>query len=50
MFGSDGGPQFLKQGIEAIEQAAFLDEEQKRDILSNNAARFFRIGGALPGQ
>jgi uncharacterized protein len=48
MFGSDGGPQFLKQGIEAIEQAPFLDESHKRDILYNNAARFFRLEGAPP--
>jgi predicted TIM-barrel fold metal-dependent hydrolase len=48
MFGSDGGPQFLEQGIEAIEQAPFLDESQKRDILYDNAARFFRLEGAPP--
>ncbi len=40
MFGSDGR---LKEGIEAILQADFLNEDQKRDILYNNAARFLRI-------
>jgi hypothetical protein len=31
-------------GVEAIEQASFLTDSQKRDILFNNALRFFRIG------
>jgi hypothetical protein len=44
MYGSDGGPRFATMGVEAIEQASFLTDSQKRDILFNNALRFFRIG------
>lgn len=47
MFGSDGGPAELRAGIEAILEADFLTEQQKRDILFNNAARFLRL--APPG-
>lgn len=43
MFGSDGGPRFLAMGIQAIETAPFLSDQQKRDILFNNAIRFFRL-------
>jgi predicted TIM-barrel fold metal-dependent hydrolase len=45
MFGSDQmrWPDRIGVGIAAIEQAAFLTEEQKRDILYNNAARFLRL-------
>jgi predicted TIM-barrel fold metal-dependent hydrolase len=45
MFGSDAAmwPQVIGIGIEAIESADFLTEEQKRDILYNNAARFLRL-------
>jgi len=43
MFGSDGGPRHLKEGVQAIMEADFLTAEQKRDILYNNAARFFRL-------
>jgi uncharacterized protein len=43
MFGSDGGPRFLRAGIDAIEQAPFLNETQKRAMLYENAKRFFRI-------
>lgn len=43
MFGSDGGPDKLKAGVEAILQADFLSPEQKADILYHNAARFLRI-------
>ena len=48
MFGSDGGPRFLAMGIDAIEQASFLTAQQKRDILYENARRFFRIGPQAP--
>ena len=48
MYGSDGGPRFAASGIEAIETAPFLSETQKRDILFNNAMRFFRIGPQQP--
>jgi len=43
MFGSDGGASALRDGITAILNADFLTEEQKRDILYNNAARFLRL-------
>ncbi len=45
MFGSDQmvWPETIGMAIEGIESAAFLTEEQKRDILHNNAARFFRL-------
>jgi len=48
MFGSDGGPRFLAMGIDAIEQAPFLSDKQKRDILYGNAMRFFRVGQSPP--
>jgi predicted TIM-barrel fold metal-dependent hydrolase len=45
MYGSDQmrWPDKIGEGIEAIEQAPFLTEEQKRDILYNNAVRFLRL-------
>ena len=45
MFGSDQmrWPQKIGEGIEAIRQAPFLTDEQKRDILFNNAARFLQL-------
>jgi hypothetical protein len=43
MFGSDGGVRHLREGVQAIRDADFLTEEQKRAILHDNAARFFRI-------
>jgi uncharacterized protein len=45
MFGSDQmrWPEMIGKGIEAIEEADFLTEEQKRDLLYNNAVRFFRL-------
>jgi hypothetical protein len=45
MFGSDQmrWPEKIEEGIEAIEQAPFLTEEQKRDILYHNAVRFLRL-------
>jgi len=45
MFGSDQmqWPETIALAIEAIETADFLSEEQKRDILYNNAARFLRL-------
>ena len=45
MFGSDQmvWPETIGMGIEGIESAAFLTAEQKRDILYNNAVRFFRL-------
>lgn len=45
MFGSDQivWPTTIELGIRVIEEAPFLDEKQKRDILYNNAARFLRL-------
>lgn len=45
MFGSDQmvWPEKIGAAIEAIEQAPFLSEEQKRDIFYNNAARFLQM-------
>jgi predicted TIM-barrel fold metal-dependent hydrolase len=45
MFGSDAmvWPQTIAIAIESIESAAFLTEEQKRDIFYNNAVRFLRL-------
>ena len=43
MFGSDGGAKQLTAGIAAINEAPFLTAEQKRAILYDNAASFFRL-------
>ena len=45
MFGTDNlqYPRLIERSIRVIEQAPFLGEEQKRDILYNNAARFLRL-------
>jgi predicted TIM-barrel fold metal-dependent hydrolase len=45
MFGSDQmvWPGVIEPAIRAIEAAPFLSEEQKRDILYHNAARFLRL-------
>jgi predicted TIM-barrel fold metal-dependent hydrolase len=45
MFGSDNmvWPDVIKIGIDRINNAPFLTEAQKRDILFNNAARFLRL-------
>jgi predicted TIM-barrel fold metal-dependent hydrolase len=45
LFGSDADrfPQGMERGIRIIQEAPFLTEEQKRDILYNNAARFLRL-------
>ncbi len=45
MFGSDQmrWPEKIGEGIEAIEAAPFLSQQQKRDILHDNAARFLRL-------
>jgi len=43
MFGSDVGLDTFGEGIQAILDAEFLTEQQKRDILYNNAARFLRL-------
>ena len=47
MWGSDQmvWPRAIDVGIEAIESAPFLSQEQKRDIFYNNAARFLRLTG-----
>lgn len=45
LFGSDQmrWPGLIEASIRVIEEAPFLSEEQRRDILYNNAARFFRL-------
>jgi uncharacterized protein len=45
MFGSDQmvWPGVIERSVAVIEEAPFLSEEQKRDILYNNAARFLRL-------
>jgi predicted TIM-barrel fold metal-dependent hydrolase len=45
MFGSDPmrWPEKIGEGIEAIERAPFLTEDQRRDILYRNAVRFLRL-------
>jgi uncharacterized protein len=45
MFGSDQmvWPGLIEATLSSIENAPFLSEEQKRDILYNNAARFLRL-------
>lgn len=45
MFGSDQltWPGVIEPAIAVIEEAPFLTDEQKRDILYNNAARFLRL-------
>ena len=45
MFGSDQmvWPAMIEVAIESIQSADFLTPRQKRDILYNNAARFFRM-------
>ena len=45
MFGSDQmeWPETITLAIEAIQSADFLTEEQRADILYNNAARFLRL-------
>jgi len=45
MFGSDQmvWPEKIGEAVEAIEQASFLTEEQKRDIFYNNAVEFLGL-------
>lgn len=45
LFGSDQmvWPGTIERAIEVVEQAPFLSETEKRDILYNNAARFLRL-------
>ncbi len=45
LFGSDQmvWPETIGMAVEGIESAAFLTEEEKRDIFYNNAVRFLRI-------
>ena len=45
MFGSDQmiWPETISMGIEAIESADFLSDDEKRDIFYNNAARFLQL-------
>jgi predicted TIM-barrel fold metal-dependent hydrolase len=45
MFGSDNmvWPGVIERSVKIIQDAPFLSDEQKRDILYNNAARFLRL-------
>ncbi len=45
MYGTDfmTWPRMIETSMGVIEHAQFLSEDQKRDILFNNAARFFRL-------
>lgn len=45
MFGSDQmiWPETISMGVETIESADFITNEQKRDIFYNNAKRFLRL-------
>ena len=36
-------PEAIERSIEAINEASFLTEEQRRAIFYDNAARFFRF-------
>jgi len=36
-------PGVIERAVEVIMEAPFLSEDQKRDILYNNAARFLRL-------
>ena len=48
MFGTDQmrWPDAIGMAIEVIESVKFLTEEQRRDILCNNAARFLRLAAS----
>jgi hypothetical protein len=47
MFGTDQmrWPEAIGWAVQAIEEAPFLSEEQKRDIFYRNAVRFLETGG-----
>jgi uncharacterized protein len=49
MFGSDTAmwPQTLAIGIEAIDAAPYLTQDQKQDIFCRNAARFLRLNSSI---
>jgi predicted TIM-barrel fold metal-dependent hydrolase len=44
LFGSDN-PHMLQNALEFLDQVSAFNEEQKRDILYNNAASLFRLQG-----
>ena len=48
MFGSDQmvWPETIERSIHVVEEAPFLNDDQKRDIFYNNAARFLRLSEA----
>jgi predicted TIM-barrel fold metal-dependent hydrolase len=48
MYGTDMliWPKLVETSIALIENADYLSEQQKRDILFNNAVRFFRLDPA----
>ena len=43
MVGSDSGADRMREAIQALASADFLTDEQRRDIMYDNAARFFRL-------
>jgi hypothetical protein len=51
MWGSDqmNWPGAIDEGLDAIRAAPFLSDGQRRDILYNNAVRFFRLEDPLVG-
>jgi predicted TIM-barrel fold metal-dependent hydrolase len=52
LFGADQmvWPCAISIAIEAMERAAFLTPEQRRDIFHDNAARFLRLGAPGAGR
>lgn len=48
LFGTDQlvWPKLMETSIEVIDRASYLNPQQKRDILYNNAARFLRLDGS----
>jgi predicted TIM-barrel fold metal-dependent hydrolase len=52
LFGADQmvWPYAISIAIEAMERAAFLTPEQRRDIFHDNAARFLRLGAPGAGR
>lgn len=50
MYGSDAaGPGTIAASIDGITSASFLSDAEKRKILCDNAARFFRLGVSAAG-
>ena len=43
MIGSDSGLERMREAMEALAAADFLTDQQRRDIMYNNAVRFFKL-------